>query len=217
MTTAAKTVQIAASQIGKMERPAGSNSTKYGRWYGMNGVAWCAIFVSWCLNEAKLNVNMNTKKGAHFCPHWVTWFKRHGQWHTNNPQAGDVVFFDWYPNTRKSGAWHVGIVESVNADGSIVTIEGNTSLTNQDNGGKVMRRTRAASLVHGYGRPKYANAEPVLSISPAEAEYNGFNGPAFIIGPSNSYFHEGYLRIKDLVKAGFDIKQDPKTKNFIIK
>lgn len=35
-------------KLGVKEIPAGSNRTKYGEWFGMNGEAWCAIFVCWC-------------------------------------------------------------------------------------------------------------------------------------------------------------------------
>lgn len=30
----------------------GDNITPYGIWYGDNGIPWCAIFVSWCANQA---------------------------------------------------------------------------------------------------------------------------------------------------------------------
>ena len=39
-------VDIALSQIGYKE--GSGNNTKYGKWYGMNGAAWCHMFVSWC-------------------------------------------------------------------------------------------------------------------------------------------------------------------------
>lgn len=32
----------------KTANAGGNNYTKYGRWYGCNGVAWCAQFQSWC-------------------------------------------------------------------------------------------------------------------------------------------------------------------------
>lgn len=55
---------------------------------------------------------------------------------------------------------HVGIIESVDPVAcTITTIEGNTSKTNQDNGGAVMRRVRPVKLVTGACRPGY-NIEP---------------------------------------------------------
>ena len=38
---------IAEGEIGEQD-PSGNDMTKYGEWYGANGVSWCAIFVSWC-------------------------------------------------------------------------------------------------------------------------------------------------------------------------
>jgi hypothetical protein len=43
-------VDIAKSQIGYKE--IGDNSTMYGKWYGLVRQPWCAIFVSWCYNQA---------------------------------------------------------------------------------------------------------------------------------------------------------------------
>ena len=39
-------IQRAAAEEGTTENPPNSNKTKYGEWYGLNGVPWCAIFVS---------------------------------------------------------------------------------------------------------------------------------------------------------------------------
>ena len=40
---ASQIIKLAKSQRGYHERPAGSNKTKYGKEYGMNGTPWCAI------------------------------------------------------------------------------------------------------------------------------------------------------------------------------
>lgn len=57
---AAKMVSIALGEVGYLEKRsssnldsktanAGSNNyTKYGKWYGLDGQAWCDMFVSWC-------------------------------------------------------------------------------------------------------------------------------------------------------------------------
>lgn len=92
-----------------------------------------------------------------YCPTADNWFKAQGRryaWNTT-PQRGDVVFFDF--SGKHSSRSHVGIIEKVNADGSLATIEGNTSVTSQDNGGAVMRRTRYKYQVTSYGRPAYAS------------------------------------------------------------
>jgi CHAP domain/Putative peptidoglycan binding domain len=170
MTVPLDVIQIAKAEIGYAESPAGSNLNKFGKWYGMDGVQWCAIFVSYCFYNAQLPLPATERKGFAYCPSGVKWFRDKGQFF-DNPKVGDVVFFDWYKgepacisdaDTHCSDAWHIGIVESVNADGSITSIEGNTSNTSNGNGGEVMRRIRFSDVWYGFGRPSYSNqANPV--------------------------------------------------------
>lgn len=179
MTTATQLLRIATAEVGYAEYPAGSNGNKYGQWYGMNYVPWCAIFISYCFDQAGLPLPIRTAKGFAYCPDGVSWFRHRHQWFTD-PKPGDVVFFCW----RGDGiADHVGIVESVKPDGSIVSIEGNTGIGNDANGGQVMRRNRTPGIILGCGRPPYSNLatpqnqasrpsptppkkEPVVSIPP---------------------------------------------------
>lgn len=151
MATSSQVLQIAAREIGYTESPAGSNSNKFGRWYGMDYQPWCAIFVSYCFYNAGLPLPITTEKGFSYCPYGVQWFKDNGTWYST-PEVGDVVFYDW-ENDGVSD--HVGIVETVNTDGSIIAIEGNTSVGNESNGGQVMRRTRYQGDIAGFGRPSY--------------------------------------------------------------
>ena len=134
----------ARSQLGVGENPAGSNRTQYGAWYGMDGQPWCAMFVSWVFYHEGMPLSFTTSKGFAYCAYGVKGFKEQGRWHTSNPQPGDVVFFNWDGGRVD----HVGIVEAVNGDGSITTLEGNT-----DNN-RVESRRRSSKIV-GYGRPKF--------------------------------------------------------------
>lgn len=122
------------------ESPANSNKTKYGQWFGYNGVAWCGIFCSWVYAHAGVALgNIGFSKGFAGCMTAVAHFKKTGEI-TNNPQVGDLVFFDWNADGRHD---HVGIFNGwINKDKDFYTIEGNTSITNQSNGGQVMSRTR---------------------------------------------------------------------------
>ena len=143
-----KLLNLARKEIGYSEEPPNSNRTKYGRWYGMDGQPWCAMFVSWLFSEAGKPLNWTTSKGFSYCPYGINILKKLGKWYTSNPKPGDIIFFDW----QKDGiSDHVGIIESVE-NGYIVTIEGNTSISNQSNGGAVMRRKRYGHQIAGYGR-----------------------------------------------------------------
>ena len=66
-------------------------------------------------------------------------------------QPGDIIFYNFH---GKAAAEHVGICESAGGS-SIVTIEGNTGVGNDANGGAVMRRTRSLGQIVGAYRPKY--------------------------------------------------------------
>lgn len=146
-------LKLAAAEIGVKEYPADSNNVKYNTWYYGKEVSgssypWCCVFISYLFKGTDL-----VKKTA-LCMDMGQWFKDNKQWYEGNPKAGDIIFFKFGTNNRWTN--HVGIVESVNADGSVNTIEGNTSSTSDDNGGRVMRRVRTSYV--GLGRPKYSSS-----------------------------------------------------------
>jgi hypothetical protein len=161
MGTLARTLEIARAELGYTESPANSNKTKYGLWFGVNGQPWCAIFVCWVMSQAGVPYSKQA-----YTPSLAQWYKSQGRWSTT-PHAGDVVFFD-FPGGHDR-IEHTGIVESV-GNGYIVTIEGNTSLGNNTNGGAVMRRQRSGPSIAGYGRPQYSD----ITMPPT-------NGPAPLI------------------------------------
>ena len=157
MTTAADVLQRAAREIGYTESPPNSNRNKFGAWYGINEVPWCAIFVSYCFYDAQLPLEISTPKGFSYCPAGLKWFKDQDQLF-KTPQVGDLAFFDWDSDGISD---HVGIVESVHADGTVTCIEGNTSAKNNSNGGQVMRSKRAMKHLLSFGRPVYTeNSRP---------------------------------------------------------
>ena len=159
-TTASRMLDIARSQLGVGETPPGSNYTKYGKWYGLNGMAWCAMFMSWCANQAgALDI---IPKHA-YTPTGAKWFYDRKQWGTT-PKVGALVYFAFYGPTyggRWKGIHHVGIVESIRPDGRVVCIEGNAS-------NRVARVVRSRSGIAGYGYPKYTTTTPSRPAPPEE-------------------------------------------------
>lgn len=151
MATAKSMLTVAAGEIGYAETPV--NRTKYGAWYGMDGSAWCAMFVSWC---AVKSGNGSIIPKHSYTPNGVAWFKKRNRWTagTRGIRMGDICYFD-FPGDGVNRVSHVGVVESVRSDGTIITIEGNTSTTDNRNGGSVMRRARNPIYIVGYGRPQY--------------------------------------------------------------
>ena len=163
--TASQVLAKARSYLGTAERPDGSNRTVFGSWYGMNGNAWCAMFVSYIFNHVTEGKGLIGGKHA-WTPAFAKWFYDRGRWGTK-PRRGAVVFFAFY-GPRYQGRWkgimHVGLVESVRSDGSVVCIEGNV-------GNRVKRIVRRANIA-GYGYPKYSVAAPkyamTLLVGPAD-------------------------------------------------
>lgn len=134
-----KIVEIAKTQIGQTESPANTNKTKYGKWFGVDGVAWCGMFVSWCYFMAGYPLGkIGYLKGFAGCQTAFAHFKEKGEI-TTQPQAGDIVLFDWNGDKRYD---HTGIFVKHLNELSFETIEGNTSLKNDSNGGTVMHRVR---------------------------------------------------------------------------
>jgi len=152
MATVKQVLDIARRELGTEETPPNSNVVKYSRWYPMVGSPWCAMFVSWVLDRGGIEGYKHA-----YTPAGADLFKSQNRW-TQTPRAGDVVYFDFPDSVQR--IQHVGFVEGVAGD-VITTLEGNTSVTSNDNGGNVMRRNRPRGYVVGYGRPPYGDASDV--------------------------------------------------------
>lgn len=143
-------IDIALKEVGYKEYPDNSNKTKYGKWFGIDGVPWCGIFVSWVYDKAGIPLNkIQFEKGFAGCQFALEYFKRNGLT-TSKPVPGDLVFYDWNNDNRVE---HVGLFQCWTklADGrtsstSFSAIEGNTANGNNSNGGQVMIRYRSIDV-----------------------------------------------------------------------
>ena len=164
MATGADLVAVATKEIGTVET--GNNHTKYGVFTKHDGQPWCGSFVMWCAAQIKQQI-----PNCVYTPAGVSGFQGIGKWAnaaTAKPKPGDIVFFDFV----EGGApvEHVGIVVKDNLDGTVTTIEGNTSPEHktkgsQANGGEVAERIRAykkdnkrklTAFIVGFGTPKWS-------------------------------------------------------------
>ena len=198
--TAQDALHKAIAELGVCEFPANSNNVKYNTWfYGrkVNGASypWCCTFISWLFKDNPLLCKRSAS-----CIDLLSWFEKQGRI-VKTPQAGDIVFFKYSTNSRRTN--HVGIVESVNGR-TINTIEGNTSTTSNDNGGKVMRRRRTSNIV-AYARPAYESAGKKKSIEEIAHEV--------IAGE----WGNGADRQKRLEAAGYNYEEVRKMVNSIMK
>lgn len=149
MGSAAGLIAAARSLLGIGENPPGSNHNKLTVWYGVD-TAWCDIAVCYAAYHSD-NAGAVYGKHAWTVEHAKT-FRSHGRWHygLGGVRPGDVVFFDWGGSRNIDAIDHVGIVEAVHSNGTITTLEGNTS-------NMYARRTRNSSVVVGYGRPAFGS------------------------------------------------------------
>ena len=148
----------ALKHIGVKEDPPTSNRTMFGEWFGVNGVAWCNIFVSYCFQiGASYTIAEGFagraagvySKGCAYVPTTEAWLRTTGMWLGRVPPLqGDIAIYNWDGGEPD----HIGIVERYLGDGKFSAIEGNTSVTNKSNGGEVQRAIRHLTQVDGFGR-----------------------------------------------------------------
>jgi CHAP domain len=133
-----QTLRVAETQVGVTEQPPGSNDGPQIAEYrtatqgAYAGAPWCAYFVSWAAAQAGTPLG-DQGQGLGSVSEITDWARSTGRL-TSTPAPGELILF---------GTAHVGIVKSVNADGSLTTVEGNAS-----NG--VREETRWPSEATGY-------------------------------------------------------------------
>ena len=154
MPTCKHLLQIARAELGYKESPAGSNITKYGKWFGLDGQPWCMMFVQWVFAQAGGQDLLPALTAS--CGALMRAAQAAGCWVTGNYQPGDVVIYDFPGNSVKTD--HCGIVITQLTDG-VRAIEGNTGVGSDSNGGEVMERTRPAKYILGAYRPPYEKEE----------------------------------------------------------
>jgi hypothetical protein len=118
-------VEAARTQVGQAEMPPGSNESPRITEYrsAVQGAVvgpWCADFASWCAAQAGTPLGENGEGFQSVSALW-SWAESSGRAvpaTSGTPEAGDLIVW---------GGEHVGLVESVDPDGTIHTIEGNSS------------------------------------------------------------------------------------------
>ncbi len=117
-------LNLVRNEVGVAEQPPGSNDgariAQYRQATAGSGVGpWCAYFVSWAARESGVPIGDAGQGFGRVDDVW-SWAERSGKAIPAagaQPQPGDLIVWDE----------HIGIVESVGADGTVNTIEGNSS------------------------------------------------------------------------------------------
>lgn len=152
-STGRRALAEALRHVGVRESPPGSNRTMFGRWFGVDGVPWCAIFASYCYDVGAGVVLCRgwhgagvRPRGVAYVPTLAAWLRATGRV-VCEPEPGDLVVFDWDGGLPD----HVGLVVRPHG-GGVETVEGNTAVGNDADGGGVMRRSRPLAHVALFGR-----------------------------------------------------------------
>lgn len=162
MAKASDLLAMARSQLLTKEDPAGSNNVKYNTayygqevWDGKNGgkYPWCVVFLWWLFREAKADGLFYGGKKTASCGTLLSYAKAHGLYVQSGYIPGDLIFLRF--TTKRTTPEHIGILKEIRANGDLVTIEGNTGLEDDANGGQVQQRVRKAWMVLGAYRPEY--------------------------------------------------------------
>lgn len=180
-------LRIALSQLGYhegdsaddfdgMNTSGSSNYIEYARLivpnYNDNHYEWCACFVNWCLNQARVDYAY----GEIGCWKWVEWLKANRMFEdsaayggTYTPQPADMIFFNWNSATTGNGtSGHIGFVLYV-TETKIYTIEGN-----KGNEVAIHSYRIDDTDVIGFGTPAYPeNDEPTIDFSCADGRPQG--------------------------------------------
>jgi hypothetical protein len=118
-------VNLVRQEVGVKEQPPGSNDSpriaQFRQATAGSGVGpWCAYFTSWAAREAGVPLG-DGGQGFGRVDDVYAWAQKAGKAIPNGdgvtPQPGDLIVWDE----------HIGVVESVGPDGTINTIEGNSS------------------------------------------------------------------------------------------
>ena len=138
---------VAKSQIGYEERTWRVN--KYNTWVGASN-AWCGVFQSW-VSAASGNGSAVPK--AKTFSGLVSAVKSRGMTRST-PAVGRLAFFDFNPNDGVRSPTHTGYIVEVRSNGTIVTIEGNTTYSGGFTNERVVaQRVRPTSAVVFYAAP----------------------------------------------------------------
>lgn len=127
----ARMAAIATAELGVAEQPPGSNDApriaQYRTATAGSGVGpWCAYFTSWVASQAGVPIGPDGN-GMGYVPTVKSWAEGAGRWSpagSGLPRVGDLVVFDRGSTGTPD---HIGVVTGVGTDGSIRTVEGNSS------------------------------------------------------------------------------------------
>lgn len=187
-------VSIASKEVGYKE--SGENRTKYGKWYGLNGYAWCHMFVAWCAYKAGVLGKYVPREAG--CSRGWDWYCDKGLQSsvvTNpgyKPKRNDIIYF-------LNGKSHVGIVEYFDEKTGIVhTIEGNAG-AKCDGVYRCKHHWKLDYSIRGYGLASKAfkNSSNAKNSKPTSTNTRVNSTPAVSSTPTTSNSSDNKSNVAD--------------------
>lgn len=149
----------ARRHVGVKEYPPGSNRVLFSNWYGLIG-AWCAMYVTYCGVKAGAKASFNPKLARYAYTPFMVRDARLGVagmslLTKDQVKEGHVVMFDWQGAGQGQNPYntdHTGLfIRWTNSEKTeFESIEGNTAVGNDSNGGEVMIRRRSLRHVSAF-------------------------------------------------------------------
>ena len=164
MTTRNRVLEIARSYEGIGEVPPGSNCTAFGVRHGAPCQPWCGASAMSAYEDAGV-----TEPAGHvYVPTWALQAYELGRWSWDpyDAQPGDTVIFTW-DGSRIIG-WsgdHVGILDHIESNGTLVVWEGNAYQPAIGGDGWGLRY-RSPALVMGIGLVPFPDLPPPRDLPP---------------------------------------------------
>ncbi|MFJ9771829.1 peptidoglycan-binding protein [Kitasatospora sp. NPDC101157] len=183
MSQVSDVFRVASAEVGyQAERAPGERPSGHQKYSGQvpglewsNYQPWCATWVSWVAMKAGV-ASLYPRTAS--CSNAVDWWQSRGRW-SAYPAVGAQVLYG------PGGGTHTGIVYAYD-ESNIYTYEGNTSMTNDANGNKVMKRERRRrdAYVYGYGLPAFEAG--IVTADPDLKGRAGFVFAATASGPAGN-------------------------------
>ncbi|HEY2508870.1 MAG TPA: PKD domain-containing protein [Streptosporangiaceae bacterium] len=151
---------------------------------------WCSDFNKWVWEQAGVTADMNTLNAG--AVSFYDWAADQGQTpkvDTGTPQVGDSILF-YTPRDFPGFADHVGIVTSVNSDGSIDMVNGDFAATpdvHAEYDTDITSLSAFAASVEGPGEEWAIVTPPTTAQQPTPT--GSLSGPATAVAGSTGLFH----------------------------
>lgn len=201
--------EVAYTQIGYHET--GTNHTKYNQWYYGNDTtaAWCAIFISWCANQAGIPQSI-IHRTTYAYPGSDDFNIPYYSFSSTQPAKGDLIFVENNGKLNYGDVYgfdHVGIVYSVDSS-YIYTVEGNDNdqvTYNQYRRSDGVDTEKASAYIVWIGKPNYSGSQPEQPAS--TLGISGYAGKPGTPGTAGTLVQGENYGLRGIISSNYTITQ----------